>query len=85
MTDDAVVQEWARGQPPQGGLSDAGASVAAEPAGTTKPKVRPIQKGEFLRKFTCKRILAVEKADCAAITASMRQFGGGVSTAVLRA
>ena len=45
----------------------------------SKPKVRPIQMGEFLRKFTCKRLGAVDRSDVAAICASLRQFGCGIS------
>eukprot|EP00973_Karenia_brevis_P055722 7749934-Karenia_brevis.AAC.1 len=44
--------------------------VEAEPheAGTThemsaRPKVRPIQAGEFLRRFTSKRLLALDRDD----------------------
>ena len=47
------------------------------PAATTlddskRPKVRPIQMGEFLQKFTCKRLLSLDKEDAAAVTASLR-------------
>ena len=35
--------------------------------------------GEFLRKFTCKRLGAIDKTDVAAICASLRQFGCGIS------
>ena len=78
LTDDAVFQAWARGKPPAAPVLGAN-EQGPGPETSSKPKVRPIQKGEFLWKFNCKRILTVEKADCAAITASMRQFGGGIS------
>ena len=42
-----------------------------------RPKVWPIQMGEFLRKFVCKRWQAMEKLDILAIMASMRQYGCG--------
>ena len=43
-----------------------------------RPLVRPIQAGEFLRRFTSKRLLALDRDDFAAIATSMRQFGAGV-------
>ena len=46
---------------------------------TSRPQVRPIQMGEFLRKFTCKRLLTLDKKDIAAASASMRQFGCGIN------
>eukprot|EP00973_Karenia_brevis_P044921 6220379-Karenia_brevis.AAC.1 len=45
----------------------------------SRPKVRPIQMGEFLRKFACRRLLALERGTVLAATADMRQFGCGVA------
>ena len=45
---------------------------------TPKPKVRPIQMGEFLRKWVSKRLLKLNGADVGKIMASMRQLGVGV-------
>ena len=53
--------------------------TAGASAGATRPKVRPIQMGEFLRKFTCRRLLAVDQPEVLAATADMRQFGCGVA------
>ena len=44
-----------------------------------RPKVRPIQMGEFLRKFTCRRLLAVEQPEILAATVDMRQYGCGAA------
>ena len=41
--------------------------------------VRPIQMGEFLRKFTCRRLLAIDKPELLAATADLRQYGAGVT------
>ena len=38
-------------------------------------KVRPIQMGEFLRKFVSLRLLALSEGEIAALTTSMRQIG----------
>ena len=41
-----------------------------------RQKVRPIQAGEFLRRFTSRRLLAIDRDDINAVSVSMRQFGG---------
>ena len=66
---------------------DEGSRVAAPPAAMQgpsvatgqRPKVRPIQMGEFLRKFARKRLLAIDKATIQAATLDMRQMGCGVA------
>ena len=40
-------------------------------------KVRPIQMGEFLRKYILWRLLALSEGEIAAVTTSMRQVGVG--------
>ena len=40
-------------------------------------KVRPIQMGEFLRKYVSRRLLALSEGEIAALTTSMRQIGVG--------
>ena len=40
-------------------------------------RVRPIQVGEFLRKYTSRRLLALSEGEIAAFTTSMRQLGIG--------
>ena len=40
-------------------------------------KVRPIQMGEFLRKYVSRRLLALSEGEFAALTTSMRQIGVG--------
>eukprot|EP00973_Karenia_brevis_P020465 2810879-Karenia_brevis.AAC.1 len=42
-----------------------------------KPKVRPIQMGEYMRKYISRRILAAEKAQLNAAMRSLRQWGVG--------
>ena len=39
-------------------------------------KARPIQMGEFLRKYVSRRLLALSEGEIAALTTSMRQIGG---------
>ena len=40
-------------------------------------KVRPIQTGEFLRKYVSRRLLALSEGEIAALTTSIRQIGVG--------
>ena len=51
---------------------------APQEAPPNRPKVRPIQMGEFLWKFTCRRLLAIDKPELLAATADLWQFGAGV-------
>ena len=37
--------------------------------------VRPIQMGEFLRKYVSRRLLALSEGEIAALTTAMRQLG----------
>ena len=40
------------------------------------PSVRPIQMGEFLRKWISRRLLALNKADIGKVAVAMRALGG---------
>ena len=58
--------------------SAAPAAVAATGAATEEPpKVRPIQMGEWLRRWVSRRNLALNKADIEKVTVAMRQLGVG--------
>eukprot|EP00973_Karenia_brevis_P011960 1623910-Karenia_brevis.AAC.1 len=59
------------------GGTEATEAAAAAPPQSSK-KVRPIQMGELLRKFVCRRLLKLDKADVDRVMISMRQFGCGV-------
>ena len=48
-------------------------------AAPTRPNVRPIQMGEFLRKWTSRRLLRLNSRDTAKVMAAMRQFGNGAT------
>jgi hypothetical protein len=43
------------------------------------PKVRPIQMGEFLRKWTCRRLLLLSGSDISRVMIALRQLGLGAS------
>ena len=74
--DEAWVASLARDWEDDG---DGGAPVPEEPAQLpTSPKPRPIQQGEFLRKWTAKRLMAANHADIARVMAAMRQIGVGL-------
>ena len=47
--------------------------------GTTQPPVRPIQMGEFLRKWVGRRLLLLHGGDTGRVMAAMRQLGAGTS------
>ncbi len=60
--------------------SAAPAAVAATGAATEEPpKVRPIQMGEWLRRWVSRRNLALNKADIEKVTVAMRQLGVGTA------
>ena len=48
-------------------------------AATSKQKVRPIQMGEFLRKWVSRRLLKLNTNDIQRIMISLRQLGVGMS------
>ena len=62
---------------------DTAMQPADAPAGNAqpddRPKVRPIQMGEFMRKFVSRRLLLLNKADIGKVMAAMRQLGVGTS------
>ena len=45
--------------------------------GSAAPKVRPIQIGEWLRRWVSRRLLKINKADIECVTGAMRQLGVG--------
>jgi hypothetical protein len=51
----------------------------ADAAEKSPPKVRPIQMGEFLRKYVSRRLLALSATDITRIMVSTRQLGVGTS------
>ncbi len=59
------------GDPPTAAMSD------ETSGGRERPKVRPIQMGEMLRKFVCKRGLALERTEVLQLMTAMRQYGCG--------
>ena len=76
-------QAWFKGSRrrwPWGGNDDGrmppGHRGTAEPP-ASKAKVRPIQMGEFLRKWACRRLLQVAKPDIGKVIWTMRQLGVG--------
>ena len=54
-------------------------SVTYDQQDVDPKKVRPIQMGEFLRKYVSRRLLALSEGEIAALTTSMRQIGVGTS------
>ena len=62
-----------------GDKDDAMSTDTLDDGGTEleRPKVRPIQMGEMLRKFVCKRALSLERPQILRIMTSMRQYGCG--------
>ena len=79
LTTEGKLEEWAASH---GSRMDDEADHTMLPSpgpdASQRPKIRPIQMGEFLRKFTCKRLLSLDKLDVAAVSASLRQFGCGI-------
>ena len=59
----------------EAGLPPAQGEAAVAPV--PKAKVRPIQMGEFLRKWACRRLLQVAKPDIGKVMWTMRQLGVG--------
>ena len=57
----------------EAGLPPAQGEAAVAPV--PKAKVRPIQMGEFLRKWACRRLLQVAKPDIGKVMWTMRQLG----------
>ena len=45
----------------------------------TTPKVRPVQMGEFLRKWVSRRLMVLNSGDVSRVMMAMRQLGVGVS------
>jgi hypothetical protein len=60
-------------------IRNAGDAPRAESATAAAPKVRPIQMGEFLRKWVSRRLLLLQKGDINKVMAAMRQLGVGMS------
>ena len=54
------------------------ATGLASTAGSQAPKVRPIQMGEFLRKYVSRRLLALSDKSIAKLMAATRQLGNGI-------
>ena len=52
-------------------------SVTSDQQDVDPKKVRPIQMGEFLRKYVSRRLLALSEGEIGALTTSMRQIGVG--------
>ena len=52
-------------------------SIMCDQRDVDPKKVRPIQMGEFLRKYVSRRLLALSEGEIAALTTSMRQIGVG--------
>ena len=80
---DADMKEVDEEKPGQGAREGDGdahmPSVQGEAADASAPKakVRPIQMGEFLRKWACRRVLQVAKSDLGRVMWTMRQLGVG--------
>ena len=75
--DDVVAEEQITNEASQ---SDVDAIMKkSEEVPSSKPLVRPIQMGEFLRKYVTRRMLAVDKLRIQCSMANARQWGVGVS------
>ena len=75
MEEDVLESEASDVPLPAGGREQGGAPcTAGEPV-----KVRPIQMGEFMRKYVSRRLLAINSADTAKTLAAMRQLGAGTA------
>ncbi len=51
--------------------------IAEAPVQGQSPKVRPIQMGEFLRKYVSRRLLALDEKEIARFMTAVRQLGCG--------
>ena len=74
----SLAQEWEDEGAAAAGTIERPASseTPTRPVAPTKP--RPTQQGEFLRKWTAKRLMAANHADIARVMAAMRQIGVGL-------
>ena len=55
------------------------ATTLEPPTVSAGPNVRPIQMGEFLRKWVSRRLLVLNSGDIGKVMAAMRQYGNGQS------
>ena len=93
LFDDEAWLDWLAAQPEEwsedvaeSDVADVGPEVAADgdvamaaPTEPPRAAVRPIQMGEFLRKWVSKRLLKLNDADISRIMIAMRQLGVGTS------
>ena len=52
-------------------------SVTYDHQAVDPKKVRPVQKGDFLRKYVSRRLFALSEGEIAGLTTAMRQLGVG--------
>ena len=63
---------------PESAVSDVATQAAASVASGGPAQVRPIQMGEFMRKYISRRLLAVNEGRVSRIMSAMRQLGNGM-------
>ena len=63
---------------PESAVSDVATQAAASVASGGPAQVRPIQMGEFMRKYISRRLLAVNEGEVSRIMSAMRQLGNGM-------
>ena len=68
--DSTLIQPSADGVEHSGGVT---------PCAPPKPKIRPIQMGECIRKWVSKRLLRLNGADVSKTMVAMRQLGVGIA------
>ena len=74
----SLAKEWEDEGPTEPEADELHASPESSTRPAAPPKPRPIQQGEFLRKWTAKRLMAANHADIARVMAAMRQIGVGL-------
>ncbi len=79
--DEMDVDATQPSQPPADGSRGCAPAVVEQPSAgqSHRPKVRPIQMGEFLRKWVSRRLQALNSNDTGKVMTAMRQLGVGTA------